>query len=57
MGHRHPDPPADHLDVQFVGLDMLEIHLPALHPMLVDPLTMPARPCSCQAVTVRSSKP
>ena len=54
---RHPDPPADHLDPQFVGLHVLEIDLPPLHELRVDLLALPTRLLLPEAATVRSSNP
>ena len=42
QGHRHPQPPAQDLDPQLVGLDMLDIDTALLDVQLMEALAVPA---------------
>ncbi len=53
--HGHPEPTSDHLDVEFVGLNVPQFDLPLKDPMVVELLSVLAR--SRQSETVRSSRP
>ena len=57
-GHRHghPEPPADRLDVEFVGLDMAQLDLPSEDLMVMDLPGMAAGPIA-PIGDVRSSRP